>query len=285
VDVHDGHHLLPVHFRELGFSAGFYTPLATVMILAGAVGTIAGGRSPTGRAAGPDRGGAAAVDRPVPDRDADGQLARVRLHRLFGLFSDSSLTVTLLAAQRLLPGERSRIGGDPRARVRRRGRRRADHRALSDRIGIPDALAITAVLPIAAAVGALLMPAAIFGLGARSEPGDDRPTGTPRPRTPAHEVHGRSGRRLLGRRRPVAADPRRGHRRRPTRVETIRDETVPVLAGDNDADLSWQIDQYTQETIGVTLAAEGWEVFSTTEREEVGDGGPMSSPVYLVRQT
>ena len=69
------------------------------------------------------------------------------------------------------------------------------------------------------------------------------------------------------------------------RVETIRDETVPVLAGDNDVDLAWQIDQYTQETIGVTLAAAGWEVFSTAESDPAVEGGPTSSPFYLVRHT
>jgi len=68
-------------------------------------------------------------------------------------------------------------------------------------------------------------------------------------------------------------------------VTTLRDEIVHVLDGDRAADLVWQIDQYTQETIGVTLAAEGWEVFSTTEPDLTDDAGPTSSPIYLVRQT
>ena len=68
-------------------------------------------------------------------------------------------------------------------------------------------------------------------------------------------------------------------------IETIRDETVPALAGHHGADLAWQVDQYTQETIGVMLAADGWEVFSTSERDELDSGALTSSPVYLVRQT
>jgi len=87
---------------------------------------------------------------------------------LFGLFADSSLTVTLLAAQRLLPGRTGLasgvilglgfVGGAVGVPITG---------AISDRIGIPDALALTAVLPILAAVGALAMPAAIFGLAAQ----------------------------------------------------------------------------------------------------------------------
>ena len=162
--------LFPVHFRELGFSAGFYTPLATVMILAGAVGTIAGGRLA-------DRTGGRVLI-------VGGQLLSVapflvatRMDNwlvfafigLFGLFADSSLTVTLLAAQRLLPGRTGLasgvilglgfVGGAVGVPITG---------AISDRIGIPDALALTAVLPILAAVGALAMPAGIFGLGTRA---------------------------------------------------------------------------------------------------------------------
>jgi len=69
-----------------------------------------------------------------------------------------------------------------------------------------------------------------------------------------------------------------------TVVTTIRDEIVPVLGGDDSADLDWHVDQYTQETIGVTLAEDGWEVFSVSERSgHLGDG-PGSSAVYLVRR-
>lgn len=68
-------------------------------------------------------------------------------------------------------------------------------------------------------------------------------------------------------------------------VRTIRDEVVKALPGDQVANLTWQVDQYTQETIGVTLAAEGWEVFSITALDPtMEDDGPGCSPVYLVRQ-
>ena len=172
--------LLPVHFRELGFSAGFYTPLATVMILAGAVGTIAGGRVA-------DRTGGRVLIVAGQLLSIAPFLAATRMDNwlvfvfigLFGLFSDSSLTVTLLAAQRLLPGRTGLasgvilglgfVGGAVGVPITG---------AISDQIGIPDALAITAVLPVVAAVGALLMPAAIFGLGTRPQRGDDRPTGS-----------------------------------------------------------------------------------------------------------
>ena len=69
-----------------------------------------------------------------------------------------------------------------------------------------------------------------------------------------------------------------------TVVTTIRDEPVPALVGDRLEDLDWQVDQYTQETIGVTLAEDGWEVFSTSERAAHRGQGPGSSAVYLVRQ-
>lgn len=70
-----------------------------------------------------------------------------------------------------------------------------------------------------------------------------------------------------------------------TVIRTIRDERVPVLDGKRETDLDWQVDQYTQETIGVTLAAEGWEAFSTSEGDRTGEAVAGSSSIYLVRQT
>ena len=67
-------------------------------------------------------------------------------------------------------------------------------------------------------------------------------------------------------------------------VRTLRDEEVSALAGDHATDLAWQVDQYTQETIGVTLAAEGWEVFSTAQRHAADERSLRSSPIYLVRR-
>ncbi|HYP60645.1 MAG TPA: hypothetical protein VEQ36_09490 [Thermomicrobiales bacterium] len=67
-------------------------------------------------------------------------------------------------------------------------------------------------------------------------------------------------------------------------VTIVRDEQVPWLAFGPADDLVWQIDQLTQETIGTTLAEEGWEPFSEDEsgRVETSDGLSHSA-VYVVR--
>ena len=61
------------------------------------------------------------------------------------------------------------------------------------------------------------------------------------------------------------------------RIETVRSERVLAL-GDaaQRADLNWQADQYTQETIGNELALAGWEVVS----EEHSTPAPAGSGVY-----
>lgn len=65
---------------------------------------------------------------------------------------------------------------------------------------------------------------------------------------------------------------------------TVRDEIVPVLrTGVRDADLSWQVDQYTQETIGVDLAEEGWEVIGASEIRAASPGEIARSATYAVR--
>lgn len=69
-------------------------------------------------------------------------------------------------------------------------------------------------------------------------------------------------------------------------VETVRSERVPVLDTPPGNDrLTWQADQYTQETIGNELAVAGWEpigiAFETEERS--GATIASSSPTYLVR--
>lgn len=70
------------------------------------------------------------------------------------------------------------------------------------------------------------------------------------------------------------------------RLETVREETLPPLrpvAGF--ADLVWHADQWTQETIGTTLAEQGWEAIGAgelpTEQSEPG-ALPRSAP-YSVR--
>jgi hypothetical protein len=67
-------------------------------------------------------------------------------------------------------------------------------------------------------------------------------------------------------------------------VRQVREETVPYLPGGPASDLAWQVDQYTQETIGTLLAEEGWEPLSTTESDPAPDGGLACSPTYLVRR-
>ena len=69
------------------------------------------------------------------------------------------------------------------------------------------------------------------------------------------------------------------------RAEVIRQEQVPWLPFGPVGDAAWQIDQYTQETIGTVLAADGWETISVDEavRTVVNDG-MLHSPTYIVRQ-
>jgi hypothetical protein len=73
-----------------------------------------------------------------------------------------------------------------------------------------------------------------------------------------------------------------------TRIETVREEILPPLRGvDAFADLVWHADQWTQETIGTTLAERGWEAIgagdlpAANEADEPGSL-PRSAP-YAVR--
>jgi hypothetical protein len=70
-------------------------------------------------------------------------------------------------------------------------------------------------------------------------------------------------------------------------LETVRDETLPPLrdvAGF--ADLAWHADQWTQETIGTTLAERGWEAIGAGdlpgEDQDEPNPLPRSAP-YAVR--
>lgn len=68
-------------------------------------------------------------------------------------------------------------------------------------------------------------------------------------------------------------------------VLVVRDEVVAMLpAIEGAVGLSWQADQYTQETIGVELAMEGWEVIGAGELPEVEEGEIARSASYAVRQ-
>lgn len=97
--------LSPVWYSELGFGQEFYGPLAAVIILSGAVGTLFGG----GFA---DRIGQRRVIVSTLLLTIPALLLYVAfpgpqglaLAALFGFFCDASLSVTLVMAQRLMPG-------------------------------------------------------------------------------------------------------------------------------------------------------------------------------------
>jgi len=66
-------------------------------------------------------------------------------------------------------------------------------------------------------------------------------------------------------------------------IQSVRDELLPELLRHNgNADPEWTVDQLTQETIGTTLAEQGWEVVAyQPQQESSGWAPPMAS--YLVR--
>jgi hypothetical protein len=72
------------------------------------------------------------------------------------------------------------------------------------------------------------------------------------------------------------------------RLETVRDETLPPLREITGfADLAWHADQWTQETIGTTLAERGWEAIGAGDVPAGDDADdaealPRSAP-YAVR--
>jgi hypothetical protein len=72
------------------------------------------------------------------------------------------------------------------------------------------------------------------------------------------------------------------------RIETVRDESLhPLREIASFADLVWHADQWTQETIGTTLAERGWEAIGagdmpTGDDADDPDALPRSAP-YAVR--
>lgn len=72
------------------------------------------------------------------------------------------------------------------------------------------------------------------------------------------------------------------------RIETVREEVLaPLRDIDGFADLVWHADQWTQETIGTTLAEIGWEAIGAGDLPAAGDADepgalPRSAP-YAVR--
>jgi FSR family fosmidomycin resistance protein-like MFS transporter len=95
----------PIWYSELGFGQAFYGSLAAVIILAGAVGTLCGG-------AFADRIGQRRVIVATLLLTIPALLLYVAfpgpqgllLAALFGFFCDASLSITLVMAQRLVPG-------------------------------------------------------------------------------------------------------------------------------------------------------------------------------------
>ncbi|MBA3450115.1 MAG: MFS transporter [Chloroflexia bacterium] len=97
--------LSPIWYSELGFGQAFYGPLAAVIILSGAVGTLFGGGFAD--RIGQRRVVAGALVMTIPALllyvafpGPQGLL----LAALFGFFCDASLSITLVMAQRLVPG-------------------------------------------------------------------------------------------------------------------------------------------------------------------------------------
>lgn len=68
-------------------------------------------------------------------------------------------------------------------------------------------------------------------------------------------------------------------------ITEVRHERVAKLRPiASEADLLWHVDQYTQETIAVDLAEQGWEVFAEGETPSQDGAGVIRSAGYLVRQ-
>ncbi len=97
---------VPIWYDDLGYHRAFYGPLATTIILSGVCGTLVGG-------AVADRIGGkriiiasqlASIPILILFGHFTGYIA-FAIGACFGLISDSSLSVTLVAAQRLLPGK------------------------------------------------------------------------------------------------------------------------------------------------------------------------------------
>lgn len=67
-------------------------------------------------------------------------------------------------------------------------------------------------------------------------------------------------------------------------VVPVRDERIPRLLEKNGTpDAWWTVDQFTQETIGTTLAEQGWEAVSEAEQAADAEFG-LPTAVYVVRK-
>lgn len=69
-----------------------------------------------------------------------------------------------------------------------------------------------------------------------------------------------------------------------TTVTTVRQERVSgLLRGPTGEDAVWTVDQLTQETIGTTLAEQGWEALAPADSRRNVPGGPPTV-TYLIRR-
>jgi hypothetical protein len=67
--------------------------------------------------------------------------------------------------------------------------------------------------------------------------------------------------------------------------EVVRDETLaPLRPIAGAADLRWHADQWTQETIGVDLALQGWEPIGEGDEPPAAPGAAARSRAYAVRR-
>lgn len=162
---------LPVWYDDLGYSRRVYGPLATTMILAGVAGTLGGGAIA-------DRIGGQKIIVWSQLLCVPALLLFIQFPgapafafgALFGLASDSSLSVTLLAAQRLLPGRTGIASGiilglgfiTGGIGVPITG-------AIADHIGIDHSLRLLSLLCLGAALLALSSGGALFAAPREAE--------------------------------------------------------------------------------------------------------------------
>lgn len=67
-------------------------------------------------------------------------------------------------------------------------------------------------------------------------------------------------------------------------LEVVREEALaPLRPVREPADLVWHADQWTQETIGIDLAEQGWEVISAGPLPDPAPGEVARSATYAVR--
>ncbi|MGI8643002.1 MAG: MFS transporter, partial [Thermomicrobiales bacterium] len=155
---------VPVWYDDLGYSRSVYGPLVTTVILAGAAGTLIGGALA-------DRVGERGILLSSLTLSVPPLLFFIAFPgpwaflagAIFGLIADSSLSVTLVAAQRLLPGRTGVASGiilglgfvTGGIGVPVTGR-------LADAVGIAPALSSLALVAVLATVVALTIPRWVF---------------------------------------------------------------------------------------------------------------------------